>query len=67
MSKISAVLEENLPAEPIKPELLAKLRKEDMRAAVVERFRRTSDMAAKHAAAKPRTRSPYWRPADDEC
>ena len=67
MLKNSAVFDENQPAEPIKPELLAKLRKEDMRVAVVERFRRTSDTAAKHAAAKPHTRSPHWRPADDEC
>lgn len=67
MLKNSAVLDENQPAEPIKPELLARLRKEDMRVAVVERFRRTSDAPAKHVATKARTRSPYWRPADEEC
>lgn len=67
MLKNSAVLDENQPAEPIKPELLAKLRKEDMRVAVVERFRRTSDAPAKHTATRVHTRSPYWRPADEEC
>ena len=63
----SAVLDEKQPAEPIKPELLAKLRKEDMRVAVVERFRRTSDTSTRPAVIKAHTRSPYWRPADDEC
>ncbi len=62
----TVVLDENQPAEPIKPELLAKLRKEDMRVAVAERFRKTSDASTKRAT-KAHTRSPHWRPADDEC
>lgn len=67
MLKETVVVEENQPAEPIKPELLAKLRKEDMRVAVVERFRRTSDAPAKRAATKTKARSANWRPADQEC
>ncbi len=67
MLKNSAVLDENQPAEPIKPELLAKLRKEDMRVAVVERFRRTSDAPQSTRQRRVHTRSPYWRPADEEC
>ena len=67
MLKNSAVLDENRPAEPIKPELLAQLRKEDMKVAVVERFRKTSDAPATRVGGRPHTRSPHWRPADDEC
>ena len=59
--------EESQAAPAMTPEMLAKLRKEDMRVAVVERFRRTSDAPAKHTATRVHTRSPYWRPADEEC
>jgi hypothetical protein len=67
MLKNSAVLDETQPAEPIKPELLAKLKREDMRVAVVERFRTTSDAPSKHRTIKAHTRSLHWRPADEEC
>jgi hypothetical protein len=43
------------------------LRKHDMRVAVVERFRTTSDAPAQRTAIKAHTRSPHWRPADEEC
>ena len=67
MLKQTVVVDENQPAEPIKPELLAKLRKEDMRVAVVERFRRTSDKSAKRTPGIAKARPTNWRPADEEC
>lgn len=67
MLKKTAILDERQPTAAIEPEMLAKLKKEDMRVAVVERFRRTSDMQAKRTEAKAGKRSLYWRPADEEC
>jgi hypothetical protein len=58
--------EESQAAPAMTPEMLAKLRKEDMRQAVVERFRRKMEKPATKAA-RGSGRSPYWRPADDEC
>lgn len=51
----------------ISPEMLARLKKEDMKQAVVERFRTCNETPAVRTAARRRTRSPYWRPADEEC
>lgn len=67
MQNDKVVVEESQAAPPITPEGLAMLKKEDMRQAVVERFRRTSEAPAPRKTARSRTRSPYWRPADDEC
>ncbi len=65
MPRNSAVLDDAPAAPPIQPEMLSKLKKEDMKQAVVERFRATSEAPA--AKATERKRSPYWRPADEEC
>jgi len=61
----SAVLDDAPAAPAIQPEMLTKLKKEDMKQAVVERFRATSEAPA--TKAKERKRSPYWRAADEEC
>jgi hypothetical protein len=62
----SAVLDDAAAAPAIQPEMLSKLKKEDMKQAVVERFRTTSEAPAP-TKATGRKRSPYWRPADEEC
>ena len=56
---------EQTPAPAITPDLLGKLRKEDMKQAVVERFKATSQPAP--AKTKERKRSPYWQTGDEEC
>jgi hypothetical protein len=66
MPRNSAVLDDAPAAPAIQPEMLSKLKKEDMKQAVVERFRATSEAPAPMKA-KERKRSPYWRPADEEC
>ena len=63
----SVLTEESQAAPEIGPEMLAKLKKEDMKQAVVERFRRHNETTVGRTAARLRTRSPYWRPADEEC
>ena len=66
MLKKDALIDDAPAAPALTPDLVSKIRKEDMKQAVVERF-----IGA--AAAKPRTavpagkRSPYWQPADEEC
>jgi len=66
MLKKDALIDDAPAAPALTPDLVSKIRKEDMKQAVVERF-------SGAAAAKPRTavpagkRSPYWQPADEEC
>ena len=53
------------PAAPsLTPDLLAKLKKEDMKQAIVERF--SGEVRPPTSGAR-RRRSPYWQPADEEC
>jgi hypothetical protein len=63
MLKESAVMEEIQAVPEISPEYLSKLKKEDMKQAVVERFRTKNEAPA----ARRGIRSAYWRPADEEC
>lgn len=63
----TVVREESQEAPPITPDLLAKLKKEDMKQAVVERFRMRTEASPERFARRPGVHSPYWRPADDEC
>jgi len=56
----------DVPAAPaLTPDLISKIKKEDMKQAVVERF--SGKAAVERAAPKVHTRSPYWQPADDQC
>jgi len=65
MRKNSVVLEDE-PEAPITPEMLGKLKKEDMKQAIVERFK-VAAMPVGRMAAQKRKRSPYWQAADEEC
>lgn len=64
MSKNNAVLDD-APAPALTPDMISKVKKEDMQQAVVEKF--SGKAAAKRTAGKIRKRSPYWLPADDQC
>ncbi|HUK73916.1 MAG TPA: hypothetical protein VLV47_00410 [Candidatus Bathyarchaeia archaeon] len=66
MPRKSVVLDDAPAAPAIQPEMLTKLKKEDMKQAVVERFKATSEAPAP-AKAKERKRSPYWQASDEEC
>jgi hypothetical protein len=66
MSNNSAVLEEAPAASAITPETLRKVKKEDMKQAIVERFKIVLG-APGTGAGKERKRSPYWQAADEEC
>ena len=66
MLKKKAVINEAPAAPALTPDLIAKIRKEDMKQAVVERFSGAT-AATSPAATKARKRSPYWQPADQEC
>ncbi|MGC2112119.1 MAG: hypothetical protein WA655_21555 [Candidatus Korobacteraceae bacterium] len=67
MRNKSVVIEEAPAAPALTPDLVAQLKKEDMKQAIVERFRGSSESAAARSAKRPGKRSPYWRPADEEC
>jgi hypothetical protein len=64
---MEAVLEVTPAAPAITQDQLAKLKNEDMKQAVVERFRCSTQKPASAITARRRARSPYWRPADEEC
>ena len=66
MQKKNVVVEETAAAPALTPDLVAQLKKEDMKQAIVERFRRTSE-TVRTAGPRPGKRSPYWRRADEEC
>jgi hypothetical protein len=63
MRNNSVVIEEE-PAAPISPDMLGKLKKDDMKQAIVERFKVA---APARTATRERKRSPYWQAADEEC
>jgi len=67
MVKMEAALEETPATPAIAQDQLARLKKEDMKQAVVERFRCGTQKPAARTTARRRVRSPYWRPADEEC
>ncbi len=66
MLKENVLTEESQAVPGISPEFLAKLKKEDMKQAIVERFR-SSETSAVRTTARRGVRSPYWRAADEEC
>ena len=59
------VAEENQPAPAITQEMLEHLKKEDMKQAVIEKFRKPAK--PRKVVAATSGRSAYWRPADEEC
>jgi hypothetical protein len=64
MRKNNVVIDD-APAPALTPDMVSKIKKEDMKQAVAERF--SGEAAAKRTAPKMRKRSPYWQPADDQC
>ncbi len=54
------------PAAALTPGMLASIRKEDMKQAIVERFQ-VRVKAAPRVVARDGQRSPYWQPVDEEC
>jgi hypothetical protein len=60
------VLEDARPVGTLNPDLLASIKKEDMKQAIVERFSGRVQTAPQ-TATRSTGRSPYWQPADDEC
>ena len=59
------VLLDDEPAPAITPDTLSKVKKEDMKQAVVERF--SGEKPSKRTPTKIRRRSPYWVPVDEGC
>ena len=61
MRKNSVLLEE--PAAAITPEIISKIKKEDMKQAVVEKF--SGKAAAKRTQGKIQQQPRDWQPADE--
>ncbi len=59
--------EEAAGAPAITPDLLGKLKKQDMKQAIVERFRASSQAPSPRLTSRSKKRSPYWQSADEEC
>jgi len=63
MQKRNGVLDDAPAAPAINPEMLRTLKREDVKQAVMERFK----VGVEAPAAPTRRRSPYWQAADEEC
>jgi len=57
--------EKSAPA--LTPDSLKKLKKEDMKQAMVERFTDRSNAVSRGTVTAGRKRSPCWQPVDEEC
>jgi hypothetical protein len=66
MPKNNVVIDDAPAAPAITPDMLGKLKKEDMKQAVVERFKAAVEAPAPRVG-KERKRSPYWQAADEQC
>ena len=66
MQKNNVVIDDAPAAPAITPDMLGKLKKEDMKQAIVERFKAAVEAPAPRTG-KERKRSPYWQAADEEC
>ena len=49
----------------LEPDLVADVKKAEMKRAILERFRYRAKTVTPDTHAKPR--SPYWQPVDEEC
>ena len=67
MRKNNVAIEDAPAAPALSPDMVSKIKKEDMRQAVFERFSSSTEAPTPRAATKARQRSPYWQPADDQC
>ena len=65
MRKNKVVIGDAPAAPALTPDLISKIKKEDMKQAVVERF--SGKAIVQRTATKMHARSPYWQPADDQC
>jgi hypothetical protein len=54
-------------APAITPDLLAEMKKQDMKQAIVERFSYRANAVSAETAVRAKERSPYWQPFDEEC
>ncbi|MGA3317495.1 MAG: hypothetical protein ABSC64_13780 [Candidatus Korobacteraceae bacterium] len=60
-----AIDETSAPA--ITPDLVAEMKKRDMKQAIVERFSYRAKAVSTETKVQSRERSPYWQPVDEEC
>ena len=67
MLKSKIQQDETIAAPPLTRELLSKLKKEDMKQAVVERFSTRAKAPARRTELRPGERSPYWHAKDEQC
>lgn len=67
MASKNVVLDDAPAAPAITPEMLGKLKKEDMKQAVIERFKAGEESPVPAGTVRPRKRSPHWQAADEEC
>jgi len=63
LRKSTAIL--NSSAAVLEPDLVADVKKAEMKQFIVERFIYRDKVRTPAVPAKPR--SPYWQPVDDEC
>jgi hypothetical protein len=66
MLKNNVIVDDAPAVAALNPDMLASIKKEDMKQAIVERFSGRVQTAPR-TATRLTGRSPYWQPADEEC
>jgi hypothetical protein len=60
-----AIDETSAPA--IAPDVLVEMKRQEMKQAIVERFIYRAKAVSAETGVRPKERSPYWQPVDEEC
>ncbi len=55
------------PAPATTPDLIAEMKKREMKQAIVERFSYRAKAVSTETKVRAKERSPYWQPVDEEC
>jgi hypothetical protein len=63
----SGIAIDQTPAPATTPDLVAEMKKQEMKQAIVERFSYRAKAVSTETRVRIKERSPYWQPVDEEC
>ena len=63
----SGIAIDETPAPATTPDLVAEMKKREMKQAIMERFIYRAEAVSTETKLQSNERSPYWQPVDEEC
>jgi hypothetical protein len=63
----SGIAIDETPAPATTSDLVAEMKKREMKQAIVERFSYRAESVSAETKVRAKERSPYWQPVDEEC